>query len=255
MRKRKLRILVTNDDGIHAPGLLSLKRALAKLGEVVAIAPERPRSASGHAITLHKPLRINRIHLPGGEVGYATNGTPSDCVVLGMSELVGKPPHLVVSGVNVGGNLGEDLTYSGTVSAAMEAAIFGVPSFAISVVGEEEPDLTLAARFALKLARQILRRGLPRDTFLNVNMPAALSRRNCRVEITRQGRRRYEGRLERRVDLRGRDYYWLGGELCETAPTPGTDVEAVRRGHVSVTPIHLDLTNHAFLSQLTGWKL
>ena len=252
---KNLRLLVTNDDGIYAPGLLFLLRELAKLGEVVAIAPERPRSASGHAITLHKPLRINPVHLPGGEIAYATNGTPSDCVVLGMSDLVGKPPHLVVSGINVGGNLGEDLTYSGTVSAAMEAAIFGVPSFAISVVAEEDPDLAPAARFAFKLARQILRHGLPKDTFLNVNVPATNARRVLPVEVTRQGRRRYEGRLEKRVDLRGLPYYWLGGELCETGPSPGTDVEAVKRGHISLTPIQLDLTDHSFLEQLRGWKL
>ena len=249
-----MRILVTNDDGIHAPGLLALTHALAVLGEVVAVAPDRPRSASGHAVTLHKPLRIMPTHLPDGTQCYATNGTPSDCVVLGLfSGLMSGKPELVVSGINQGPNLGEDLTYSGTVSAAMEGTIYGIPSFAISVSSYEASGYEPAACFAAKLARLIAERGLPENTFLNVNVPDLPEQMLAGVAITCQGRRRYQGLLDKRTDPRGKPYYWLGGEVFEVDQDGGTDVEAVAEDKISVTPIHLDLTNHAALETLRGW--
>jgi 5'-nucleotidase len=246
-------ILITNDDGIHAPGLAALKRALSDLGEVVAIAPDRPRSASGHAITLHKPLRVSPVEMPGGGSGYMTNGTPSDCVVLGLIDLLKERPALVVAGINLGPNLGEDLTYSGTVSAAMEASLMGVPAFAISIASYEAHDYGPAAGYARSLGECVVERGLPSGTLLNVNVPDLPEDKIGPATVTRQGRRRYQGRLDRRVDPRGRPYYWLGGDILEEADPDGTDVEAVAAGKISVTPVHLDLTAHEFIEELRGW--
>jgi 5'-nucleotidase len=249
-----LRILVTNDDGIHAPGLVALVGRLCDVGDVVAIAPDRPRSATGHAITLHKPLRMQEVSLPGDIVGYSTNGTPSDCVVLGMSSLDPKP-QLVISGINQGPNLGEDLTYSGTVSAAMEAAICGVKAFAISIASFEISSFDVAADFAAYLADMIARQGLPPDTFLNVNVPDVEPSAIAGVAITRQGRRRYQSRVERRVDPRGRPYYWLGGDLYHEDIDTASDVGAIAADMISITPIHLDLTHHSFLKELRAWGI
>jgi 5'-nucleotidase len=245
-------ILVTNDDGIHSDGLLALRARLLEVGEVMAVAPERPRSATGHAITLHKPLRIHQVRLRDGGVGYSTNGTPSDCVVLGMIELQPKPD-FVVSGINLGPNLGEDLTYSGTVSAAMEATMFDVPAFAISVAAYQVGDYSGAAEFAAKMVRIITERGLPPNTFLNVNVPDLPPDQMRGVAVTRQGRRRYEGRLDKRSDPRGQPYYWLSGDLLDEQGDPDTDVRALAEGKISITPVQLDLTNHAFLPELRGW--
>jgi 5'-nucleotidase len=245
-------ILVTNDDGIHSDGLLTLRARLLEVGPVMAVAPERPRSATGHSITLHKPLRIHQVRLPDGGVGYSTNGTPSDCVVLGMIELQPKPD-LVVSGINFGPNLGEDLTYSGTVSAAMEATMFDMPALAISVASYEVADYAYAAEFAAKLVRIVAERGLPPNTFLNINVPDLPPDQIRGIAVTRQGRRRYEGRLEKRVDPRKQPYYWLSGDLLDEKAEPGTDVHAVAEGKISITPVQLDLTNHAFLPELRKW--
>lgn len=246
-----MKILLTNDDGIHAPGLWALRDAVAPLGEVFVVAPDRPRSAMGHAITLHKPLRITKVTLANGSWGWCTNGTPSDCVVLAIADLVGKCD-LVISGINVGANLGEDLTYSGTVSAAMEGVLFGVPSFSISIAADQVDDFGPAARFAPSLAKEIGARGLPPGTFLNVNVPPG----ECRgVAITRQGRRRYSARLDKRFDPRGEAYYWLTGSLDDQSQEQDSDVEAVARGMISITPIHLDLTDHSFVETLRTWAL
>jgi len=250
-----LRILVTNDDGIHAPGLLALKQELAKIGEVDAIAPDRPRSAAGHAITLHKPLRVRRVTLADGSTGWASNGTPSDCVVLGISDVLGHPPDMVVSGINAGPNLGEDLTYSGTVSAAMEGTIYGLPSLAISVTDWEAQDYSVAARFAARLVQAVQAHDLPDQTFLNVNVPALPEGQIAGIAFTCQARRRYQGRLEKRKDLRGVEYYWLGGEILDQGDLAGTDVEAIEHNRISITPVHLDLTQHAFLKELQTWKI
>ena len=250
-----MRILVTNDDGIHAPGLTALRVALLPLGEVVAIAPDRPRSACGHAVTLHKPLRLTRVVMPDGGEGVASNGTPSDCVALGVSGHLGERPDLVVSGINAGPNLGWDLTYSGTVAAAMEGAICGLPSIAISVAEYEAVDFGPAAEFARYLSDLVLKHGLPEDTFLNVNVPAVPSAEVTGVAITRQGRLMYEGRIERRVDPRGGDYYWFGGERANHRAQPGTDIDAVAERKVSVTPIRLDLTDQSLLGDLPDWDL
>ena len=250
-----MKFLVTNDDGIHAPGLHALAYELKRLGEVYVVAPDRPRSATGHSITLHKPLRLAQITLPNGIPAWMSNGTPSDCVVLGMSEQMGGAPDMVISGINPGPNLGEDLTYSGTVSAAMEGTIFGKPSFAISVAGFGQLDFSPAARFAARLAKAVSDHGLPKNTLLNVNVPALPEAQLVGVSITRQARRRYQSRLEKRTDPRGVDYYWLGGELLEDENPEGTDTAAIEQNRISITPIHLDLTEYSFLKELQTWNI
>jgi 5'-nucleotidase len=250
-----MRILITNDDGIHAAGLLGLYSSLRQLGKVTAIAPERPRSACGHAITLHKPLRLRPVQMPDGETGYATNGTPADCVALGVSDHVGGLPDLVVSGINLGPNLGVDMTYSGTVAAAMEAAICGIPSFAISVASYEKADFGPAADFARYLAKEIAEHGLRRATFLNVNVPAVSPAEIEGVSVTRQGRVRYSNRIEKRTDPRGGVYYWLTGERVDQSRQPGGDADAIANKRVSVTPVRLDVTDEAMLEGLSDWGL
>lgn len=247
-----MRILVTNDDGAQAEGLVALKQALEQFAEVTVVAPDRPRSACGHSITLHKPLRLSETLLPDGTPGWMGSGTPSDCVTLGILDVMkDAPPDLLFSGINHGPNLGWDLLYSGTVSAAMEGAIAGIPAVAISVawrfrrmVEEEEGpappiDFTHAAAYAAELARQLESRPLPPHTLLNVNVPYLEPKG---VRVTRQGVRRYPAKLDKRVDPMGRNYYWLGGDDPVDEPIEGTDVEAIRAQYISVTPVHLDLT-------------
>lgn len=250
-----MRILISNDDGIHAPGLLALYSALREVAEVAVIAPERPRSACGHAITLHKPLRLWPVELPDGGLGYASNGTPADCVALGVSEHLGGTPDLVVSGINLGPNLGVDMTYSGTVAAAMEAAICGVPSFAISITTYEHAIFEPAAEFACTLAQNIHTRGMNGVSFLNVNVPAVPREQLAGVRITRQGRVRYSNRIERRTDPRGGVYYWLTGERVDPRPDAEADVDAISRNLISVTPVRLDLTDDAAFDRLATWNL
>ena len=250
-----MRILITNDDGIHAPGLVALYRALRQLGEVTAIAPDRPRSACGHAITLHKPLRLRPVEMPDGGTGYASNGTPADCVALGVSEHLGGLPDLVVAGINRGPNLGIDMTYSGTVAAAMEAAICGIASFAISVASYQSAIFEPAAQFAAHLAATIADRGMCEASFLNVNVPAAPREKIQGVSITRQGRLRYSNRIERRTDPRGGVYYWLTGERVGCSELAGGDIDAVEANRISVTPVRLDLTDDRLLDELAAWNL
>jgi 5'-nucleotidase len=251
-----MRILLTNDDGINAPGIFALKKALESLGEVTIIAPERPRSASGHAITLHKPLRVDKVDLPDGTRGWSSNGTPSDCVTLGFDVVMESSVDLVFSGINAGPNLGWDLTYSGTVSAAMEGAILGVPSVAISVARDRGPiDFAPAAAFGKRLAEQVIQRGLERWTLLNVNVPGVPQDEIKGVSITHQGRRQYVDRIDKRTDPWGRTYYWLCGSLREDVPDPGSDVHAILDKRISVTPVHLDLTAPHLLDRMKEWDL
>jgi len=252
---RYMRILITNDDGIYAPGLMALRAALSPLGEVLAVAPEGPRSACGHAITLHKPLRLTPVELPDGGQGFATNGTPADCVALGVSDHLGGRPGLVVSGINLGPNLGVDMLYSGTVAAAMEGAICGLPSFAISIASHEASELGPAAEFAHYLAKAILHHGLPPATFLNVNVPGAPASEIKGIAFTRQGRAGYDSRIERRTDPRGALYYWLTGDRIEYPGGLDSDVEAIAQNRISITPVRLDLTDETLLVDLLTWNL
>ena len=253
-----MRILITNDDGVHADGLFALRDALAREHDVTVVAPERQKSAAGHAITLHKPLRLSPVTLRDGSPAFASNGTPSDCATLGIIEAMAGEVDLVVSGINRGPNLGWDVHYSGTVSAAIEASIIGKQSFAISVTSwDEEIDWTPAANFALTLANKIKNHPLPPNTILNVNVPAIPDAQILGVAITTQGRRQYVDRIEKRLDPLGRPYFWLGGSLAEEAAgaEPGTDVCAVADNKISVTPIHLDMTSYALLPTLKDWEI
>lgn len=241
-------ILVTNDDGIHSIGLTLLAEALAELGRVIVVAPDRERSAVSHSLTLHSPLRAEEIR-PDIHV---VDGTPTDCVNLGIHGLLPGRPDLVVSGINRGANMGEDITYSGTVSAAMEALLMGVPAFAVSLAsqGGRQEDYRSAGGVALQLARMVLRYGLPEDTFLNVNVPVGLAKG---IRMTRQGKRRHEDMIVEKTDPRGRKYYWLGGGKSQFEPIAGSDFMAVEEGYVSVTPLHLDLTNYRSFEGLSHW--
>jgi 5'-nucleotidase len=251
-----MRVLLTNDDGITSPGLHALAGAFVRTHETTVVAPEHERSATGHAITLHKPLRARRaLGYPSGVTAWATNGTPADCVVLGVLELLSEPPDVVVSGVNVGANLGRDVTYSGTVSGAMEGAILGIPSIAVSVAAFEGVRFDVAVRFATYLAHQILERRLPCDTLLNVNVPNLPPERLKGVMLARQSERRYLSSLEKRTDPRGHTYYWLTGQRDGAVGEPGTDAWALASGYISVTPIHLNMTDEGLLDSLRAWNL
>ncbi len=246
-----MNIMVTNDDGIHAPGIRALAEAMQELGSVTVVAPDRERSAAGHSLTLHSPLRIFELH----KGWYAVDGTPTDCVNMGIHNMLPISPDLVVSGINHGANLGDDVTYSGTVAAAMEANLMGIPAIAFSLATFDKSDkFSDAAKIAVRIARQVISNGLPADTFLNVNIP------NCRLAemkptlVTRQGKRSFIGKIVDKTDPRGRKYFWIGSEEPGPNDEEGTDFHAINRGHVSVTPLHLDLTNHASLKTLSGWK-
>lgn len=251
-----LRILLSNDDGIQAPGLLAQKLALERAGHRVTVcAPDRPRSASGHSITLHKPLRVKQVALADGTTGYGVSGTPADCVTLGLIEVVGNEVDVVVSGINHGPNLGWDVTYSGTVAAAIEAVICGFPAVAVSLASyEDDVYWETAANFVAEtLVEQVARHGLPTATLLNVNAPNLPEDQVKGVRLTVQGDRQYIDRLEKRIDPVGRPYYWLGGRIHDKETAPGTDTRAVGEGYISITPIHLDMTAHALIRDLRNW--
>jgi 5'-nucleotidase len=239
-------VLVTNDDGIHAAGLRALAAALEDLGEVWVVAPDRERSAVGHSLTLHRPLRVD----PAGERRYAVNGMPSDCVNLAVLGLLPERPALVVAGINHGSNLGDDVTYSGTVSAAMEAALLGVPAVAVSQVDPETAGFEGAARVARLVATRALVEGLPRQVLLNVNVPGTAPRG---IRLTRLGRRVYTEKAVEERDPRGRVHYWIGAGPPVWEMEEGSDMAAVHEGFASVTPLHLDLTHYGALRSLAGW--
>jgi 5'-nucleotidase len=246
-------ILASNDDGIHSEGLRALEEALAQIGEVYTVAPDREQSAVSHSLTLHRPLRIDEI----APRRFAVNGTPTDCVNVAVKGFLAVRPQLVVSGINKGANLGDDITYSGTVSAAIEGSLLGIPSIAISLVsrGPEAYHFGPAAEFAAILAAEVIAQGMPPDTLLNVNVPN-LSREAIKgYQLTRQGKRRYGEKIEARVDPRGRKYYWIGGDDLGFDPAEGTDCVAVHEGFISVTPLHVDLTNYRSLQELRDLRL
>jgi 5'-nucleotidase len=248
-------ILLSNDDGIQSLGLLALREALQQVGEVAVVAPEHNWSAAGHTKTLHKPLRADELHLPDGSRAVVTSGSPSDCVALALLGLLERRPDLVVSGVNLGANVGHDLTYSGTVAAAMEAVIWGITAIAISLDTYDVGRYELAARFAAHLARRLLNERPAKPMLLNVNVPALPEDRIRGVRITRLGQRLYRDALVTRHDPRGRPYYWIGGEPPSGMPEEGTDIGALLEGYVSITPLRLDLTDHRAIAQLTSWGL
>ncbi|PLX92891.1 MAG: 5'/3'-nucleotidase SurE [Desulfuromonas sp.] len=243
-------ILVTNDDGIHAPGLHALVDRLTALGQIMVVAPDRERSGASHSLTLHSPLRAEEIR----PSAFAVDGTPTDCVNLGINGLLPRRPDLVVSGINRGGNMGDDITYSGTVAAAFEATLMGVPALAVSLDASQAvyADYGAAASYALATSRQILEHGLPADTFLNLNVPLGEPQG---VRLTRQGKRRYGDMVIEKQDPRGRKYYWIGGGELGFQAEEGSDFQALAQGFASITPLHLDLTNYRSFDELGRWSL
>ena len=253
-----MHILVTNDDGVTAPGLLALAQEMRALGQVTILAPDKNWSASGHVKTMHRPLRVKDTLLEDGTRAMASDGAPSDCVALAMLGLTPEKVDMVVSGINPHANFGHDVTYSGTVTAAMEAAIGGLPGVAVSLDSPENHlgalDYRPAARLARRVVANVLRYGLPKDTFLNVNVPYLPEEQIKGIRITRQGLRLYRDRLDRRLDPRGHAYYWIGGEAPTGVPEEGTDFGALAEGYVSITPLQLDLTACDALETIRIWS-
>ncbi|MBN2548495.1 MAG: 5'/3'-nucleotidase SurE [Anaerolineales bacterium] len=253
-----MNILVTNDDGITAPGLLALAQQMSSLGKVNILAPDRNWSASGHVKTLDRPLRVKQVRLSENTLGWASDGAPSDCVALAICGFIEEKIDLVVSGINPYANLGHDVTYSGTVTAAMEATIWGIPAIAVSLDSPDNFDGTAdyqpAARMARQVAQAVMRYGLPHQVLLNINVPFLPEEKMRGMQITRQGLRVYHDRLDHRLDPRGRPYYWTAGDLPTGIPERGTDIGALAEGFVSITPIQLDLTAYHAFPDIQSWS-
>lgn len=243
-------ILVTNDDGIHSPGLTALRQSMQNHGRVVVVAPDRDNSAVSHSLTMSRPLRVQRI----AEDTYTVDGTPTDCVILALGRILGCRPDLLASGINRGPNLGDDISYSGTVSAAMEGTMYGIPSMAVSTAGEAPLDYTAAMDIASDLAVKIMENKLPPKTLINLNVPSG---QTCKgIRVTRQGQRLWENAIQETNDPWGRRCYWIGGGTPVRDSRSDTDVQAIQEGYASITPIHLDLTNHSSIKCLKEkWKL
>ena len=248
-------ILLCNDDGFNADGLRTLYRELSKEDEVIIVAPETEQSAMGHAITLTQPLKVRKVEEEGRFIGYAVNGTPADCVKLAIVVLLDELPRFVVSGINLGGNLGICALYSGTVSAATEAMIMGVPSIAVSLDTYENPDFNPAAKFTRKLISKVLEKGMPQGVVLNVNVPPVPESEIAGVAVTRQGKSRVVESFDQRVDPRNNTYYWMAGEMRFDETEEGVDCVMVAKNYISVTPLHFDLTHHPSIEVIKDWDL
>lgn len=248
-------ILVTNDDGIYAAGISALKKALQDFAEITVVAPLAEKSAVGHAITLSDPLRVQEVERDGDFFGFAVNGTPADCVKLGIRCLCDRQPDLVLSGINQGTNTATNIIYSGTVSAAAEGIIMGVPAIAVSLASFTLREFDYAAEVAAQFAQLTLKNELPEGTLLNINVPAVPKEEIKGIRFTRQGKARYEENFDKRVDPNKRTYYWLTGQKMNPDIGPDIDDSALSDNYVSVTPIHYELTNHAFLEELRKWNI
>jgi len=240
-------ILVSNDDGINSQGLDALVAALKDLGEVIVVAPDRDQSASSHSLSLHRPLRMDKI----ADNVYTVDGTPTDCINLAVNGILrDSKPDLVVSGINKGANLGDDITYSGTVSAAIEGTLLKVPSIAISLNSKKDFHFQTASKYSTSISRYVLNHGLPEGILLNVNIPNIEEKSIKGVRITKQGKRIYDEPVVEKVDPRGKQYFWIGGNELGYVDIENSDVVTVNEGYVSVTPIKLDLTDYDYLSTL-----
>jgi 5'-nucleotidase len=247
------KILITNDDGVESRGLLALKQALDPIGDVTVIAPDTNQSAVGHTKTLMRPLRVRDRMLADGSIAFSVDGSPTDAVSIAFLGHFGHGFDLVASGINYGANLGDDITYSGTVSAAMEAVINNCPAFAISQEYYEHPDFALAGAAAATVARNILEHGLSPGELVNVNVPAVTRESLDGFEVTRLGKRVYSDELVERMDPRGVPYFWIGGQPPSGLAVPGTDFHAIVNRRIAITPIHLDLTGRRLLKRLKTW--
>ncbi len=247
-----MRILCTNDDGYLTTGIRTLASAARSLGDVTIVAPDREQSATSHSLTLHNPLRSRRA--PDG--AWIVDGTPTDCVILAVNELLHARPDVCVSGVNHGSNMGEDVLYSGTVAAAMEATVIGIPAVALSYVGDRYEELEGWEPLIGQLLHRLLnRRKFPDHTLFNVNLPGIAPDEVVGIKVTSLGRRRYADSITRALDPSGKEYFWIGGGVANWTGTDDSDFQAVRDGFVSVTPLHLDLTNYQLLEEIRGWDL
>ena len=248
-------ILVTNDDGIYTDGIYWLWEAVKDFGNVLVVAPDTEKSAVGHAITITNPLRTKHVNRRGGFSGYAVNGTPADCVKIAVRSILKSPPDLVVSGINYGANVGTNVIYSGTVSAATEGTFLGIPSVAVSIDSHHPEDFKPAMDITQNTLNKVLEFGLPEGTLLNVNVPDIPGAMIKGTRITTQGNAYFKDRFEKREDPRGNIYYWMTGESIDPDSSGNTDNWALKDGYISVTPIHYKLTNKTFMSDLESWEI
>ena len=250
-----MKILVTNDDGIYSAGIAALVEALKDIAEVTVVAPQEEQSAVGHGITMKHPLRIFKYRKNRTFFGYAVEGTPADCVKMGIRNIMGESPDLVISGINNGSNTAINIIYSGTVSAAREAAIMDVPAIAISVTSHETTDFTYAGKIAKMLAQKVNEHDLPKGTLLNVNVPNLPENEIAGILVTKQSKAKWDDIYEKRIDPYGRDYYWLTGKMVEIENELHTDQVAIKNKFVSVTPIHFDLTDYETFEAMKSWNI
>lgn len=251
---KRFKILVSNDDGIYSEGIIALREAMLEIGEVFVYAPHKQQSAVGHAITTHLPLRVNPYYMNGEFFGYAVTGTPADCVKLAVTTHMQERPDLIVSGINHGSNAAINVIYSGTVSAATEGTILGIPSIAFSLTTYIDFDFTYSKKVAKIIASTVLKHGLPPGILLNVNIPPVPEEQIKGIKITKQGRSRWNDYFEKRVDPQGREYFWLTGTMDNIEDDEDSDVVATKNNYVSVTPIHFDLTAYDFLKEMEKWE-
>lgn len=249
-----MKFLVSNDDGINSEGIIQLATSLRTLGEVVVVAPDMERSATGHAITMHQPLRVRQVILQDLDIlAYAVNGTPADCVKMGIDILIEGKPDYVFTGINMGANLGTDVLYSGTVSAAIEGCIMGVKSVAISLLYNGIMDFTYAGKVAVEVGKILSQNDLKPYNLLNINIPNVSEKEIKGMMVTQLGHRRYIKNYEKREDPRGKAYYWLAGEIIDESFSDDTDIEATKNNYVSVTPLHYNLTSYNMMDTLKQW--
>lgn len=250
-----MKILVTNDDGIYSSGIAALADALKEIAEVIVVAPSEEQSAVGHGITMKNPLRVTKYHKNGSFFGYAVEGTPADCVKMGIRNIMGESPDLVISGINHGSNTAINIIYSGTVSAAREAAIMDVPAIAISVTSHDAKDFRYAGKVAKLLAQKVIEHRLPRGTLVNVNVPNFPENEIAGILVTEQSKAKWDDIYEKRTDPFGKDYYWLTGKLVEIENENQSDQFAIKNKFVSVTPIHFDLTDYDTFEKMKSWEI
>lgn len=250
-----MKILVCNDDGIDSVGIYELVKELKKSAEVTVVAPLTEQSAVGHSITMQTPLRVINYYKNGEFFGYAVDGTPADCVKIGIRNILKESPDIVISGINHGSNTAINIIYSGTVSAAREAAIMDVPAIAVSVTNHTAKHFNFASRVAMMLAKEIAEKSLPKGTLLNVNVPDLPEKEIAGILLTKQGKSKWDDIYEQRQDPYGRDYYWLTGNLMEVDNELDIDQKAIKNNYVSVTPIHFDLTDYATYNRMKEWKI
>lgn len=252
-----MKILISNDDGIYSKGIQALVKAMTELGEVYVAAPETNQSAIGHAVTMHTPLRSDKINRFGPNIkAWGINGTPADCIKLGIENLMKVKPDLIVSGINIGENLGTDVIYSGTVSAAVEGAIFGIPAIAFSYEDYKAIDFDVAAEAAKEICTEVLKHNIPANHILNINIPKCEYISEIKgIKITKLGVKIYKNNFEERKDPKGDIYYWLAGELIDIPEDKATDIYAVKNKYISITPINIDLTSHNLINEIKNWSL